>query len=375
MKPGVKSSGEIDLIRLIRPFLNYDMIESEARQIIESGWLTRGAHCQKFREDLEIYTGAAHCALTTSATTALYSCLKILGIGPGDEVAVSDFSFPASSNVIEEVGARPVFIDVCAENFNMDVNELQRNWNSRIKAVIFVDAFGNLTNLSQVVEFCRSKDIPLIEDAACAIGARIGNRACGSIADLTCFSFHPRKLLTTGEGGAITAKSDQYAIEIDQYLSHGSRKLDDKFEFSKSGQNFRMSELQALMGWKQLAMLDEVVEERLLIWNQLTNILGDLGFKAQSVGHGIRFSAQSLVFQVPETVDRDDLIHKLRLLDVEATLGTYCLSGTKFNRKKYNKLQPVSWRLQNSTITLPCYSGLPVDTVISAIKEALKELR
>ncbi len=362
------------MIRLIRPFLSYDMIELETRQIIESGWLTRGIHCQKFCDDLRAYTGASHCALTTSATTALYSCLKILGIGPGDEVAVSDFSFPASSNVIEEVGAKPVFIDVCLDNFNMNINDLRRHWNSKIKAVIFVDAFGNLTNLQQVVEFCKSRDVPVIEDAACAIGARIGSQYCGSIADFTCFSFHPRKLLTTGEGGAITTKSNEYAIKIDQYLSHGSCREGKKFEFSESGQNFRMSELQALMGWKQLMMLDKIIEERLLIWNQFKNALEDLGFKSQSVDYGIHFSAQSLVFRVPEWVIRDDLIDHLKNLGVEATLGTYSLSGTKFNRQKYKKTQPISWKLQNSTITLPCYSGLPVNMVLDAVKKALKQL-
>ena len=351
------------------------MIESEARQIVESGWLTRGIHCEKFREDLMAYTGAAYCALTTSATTALYSCLKILGIGPGDEVAVSDFSFPASSNVIEETGARPIFIDVCPDSFNMDLEDLKQNWNANIKAVIFVDAFGNLTHLKQVVNFCRDNNVPLIEDAACALGGRVGSDPSGSIADLTCFSFHPRKLLTTGEGGAITSRSEKFSNLIDQFLNHGSRIIDNQFDFYGSGQNFRMSELQALMGWKQLPLLDDMINERLKLRTYFSDALVNLGFKPQRIEHNVHSSLQSLVYKVPSCLNRDELIIHLKTNGVESTLGTYCLSGTKYNRQKYNSVRPISKALQDSTITIPCYYGMPKDKVIEIIYDVVSSLR
>lgn len=357
-------------IRLIRPYISYDEVEEEFRKVFETGIFTRGPNVEAFRREIAEYTGAKYAFLTTSATTALWVCLKLLGIGPGDEVVVSDFSFPATANVVEDVGARPVFADVSLETFNMLPDELERKITARTKAVIFVDAFGNPTGLSHIKEICARFRIPLIEDAACAIGSAENGRRCGSVADLTCFSFHPRKLLTTGEGGAITTNRDDWAEWLETKLAHGAHGMKGAgLDFVDFGYNFRMSEVQAVMGRKQLRKLDGIVAERNLVREMYVRILKPLGFDAQAVGGKVTHNLQSLVFRCPTHLNRDQMISALKERGIETTLGTYCLSGTTYFFSKYGERQSNSYFLDSHCITVPCYAGLDVVYVASALAE------
>ena len=356
-------------IRLIFPYISFDEVESDFRKVFASGIFTRGPNVDAFRRDLAVYTGAKHVFLTTSATTALWVCLKLLGVGPGDEVIVSDFSFPATANVVEDLGARPVFADVSLETFNMLPQDLESRINSRTKAVIFVDVFGNPTGLSRIKAICERHHLPLIEDAACAIGSGEGGARCGSIADLTCFSFHPRKLLTTGEGGAITTNRDDWAAWLEVKLAHGARGVKGAgLDFVDFGYNFRMPELQAIMGRIQLAKLDAIVDERNRVRAAYVAALQPMGFEAQKVGDGVRHNAQSIVFRIAGTRDRERLIADLKSRGVETTLGTYALSATTYYRHRYRDAQPNAKKLEDVTITLPCYRGIDIERIIQAIR-------
>lgn len=358
-------------IRLMKPYIGFSDVETEFREIFEGGIFTRGQHVEAFRADLAAYTGAHHAFLTTSATTSLWTCLKLLGVGPGDEVVVSDFSFPASANVIEDLGARPVFADVCPETFNMRSEVLEALIGSRTKAVIFVDALGNPSGLNDIKRVCTDRGVPLIEDAACAIGSSERGTRCGAIADLTCFSFHPRKLICTGEGGAITTNNDEWAEWLTTKLAHGARGTKGvALDFVGYGYNFRMSELQAVMGRKQLARIDSIVAERNAIRNTYVELLAPLGFVPQKLNEDVTHNVQSVVFRVPEGCDRDALIVTLRG-SVETTIGTYALSSGSYFAKKYHDVQPVSARLEATTITLPCYTGLDPTFVANALSQAL----
>lgn len=362
----------MDRIRLIKPSLTFDDVERDFREVFESGIFTRGPQVEAFCGELSAYLQARHCFLTTSATTALWLCLKLLKVGPGDEVAVSDFSFPATANVVEDLGAKPVFVDVLPDTYNMSAVDLARKINARTKAVIFVDALGNPTGVGEIGAICRQRGIPLIEDAACAMGSSEAGRRCGGIADLTCFSFHPRKLLSTGEGGAITTASDEWADWLRVKLAHGSSGFKGiGLDFVDFGYNFRLPELQAAMGRKQLSRLDSVIDARLAVRAAFSDGLVPLGFIPQRVGSDVRHNTQSLVFRVPHGVDRNELVQNLSALSIESTLGTYCLSGTSYYSRKYNDVQPIAAALEASTITLPCYEGIPVQRVIDGVKAAL----
>lgn len=359
------------MIKLIKPYISFDEVQAEFRDIFESGWFTKGKYVEEFRNEIKSYTGAKHAYLATSATTALTMCLKILNIGPGDEVIVSDFSFPATANVVEDVGAKTVFADVDKSTYNMLPEDLERKITKNTKAVIFVDALGSPTGIHKIKEICQKHKIILIEDAACAIGSSENGVRCGNIADLTCFSFHPRKLLTTGEGGAITTNNADYAKMLDVKLNHGSVVVDGKFDFVDVGFNYRLPELQAVMGIKQLKKLDRIVKERNDVKNLYVDFLTPLGFKPQATKGDVIHNVQSLVFVVPDKIDRDGLITKLKGNGIEAVLGTYCMSGCTYYKNKYNDVQPNSKFLNDNTITLPCYDGLDFAAVKEGISRSL----
>ena len=210
------------MIKLIKPYISFDEVKNEFEDIFESGWFTKGKYVEEFRNEIKKYTGAKHVYLTTSATTALTMALKALDVKSGDEVVISDFSFPATANVVEDLGAIAVFADVSLDTYNMTPSELENKINPKAKAVIFVDALGNPSGITQIKEICEKHNIPLIEDGACAIGSSEENIKCGNIADITCFSFHPRKLLTTGEGGAVTFNNDSLVEFFEVKLNHGA---------------------------------------------------------------------------------------------------------------------------------------------------------
>ncbi|ABR91444.1 spore coat biosynthesis protein [Janthinobacterium sp. Marseille] len=355
-------------IRLIKPYLQFAEVEAEFREIFENGMFTRGQHVEALRQELKEYTGAKHAFLATSATTALWTCMKLLDIKQGDEVIVSDFSWPATANVVEDMGARPVFADVSLETFNMLPEDLESKINARTKAVIFVDALGNPSGLSEIKKICERHGVPLIEDAACAIGSSEFGRRCGSIADITCFSFHPRKLINTGEGGAILTDRDDWAQWLEIKLGAGvSGMKGPGVDFVDFGYNFRLPEMAALMGRRQLAKLESIVDERNEIRSLYVEKLAPLGYTVQKINDGVRHNIQSLVFRVPNDISRDSVIRELKNVGIESTIGTYALGSTTYYESKYSQGPANSKKLFESTLTLPCYRDVDVSRVARAI--------
>lgn len=355
------------MIKLIKPYISFEEVQDEFKEIFESGWFTKGKFVEEFREEIKLYTGAKYAYLATSATTALTMSLKALDIKAGDEVIVSDFSFPATANVVEDLGAVPIFADVSLETFNMLADDLESKITSKTKAVIFVDALGSPIGIHEIKKICEKHHIPLIEDGACAIGSSEFGIRCGNIADITCFSFHPRKLLTTGEGGAITFNDDKFVDFFEIKLNHGAKVENGKFDFVDYGYNYRLSELQCVMGIKQLQKLDSIVSSRNIIRDKYIKALFPLGFEVQKVSQNIVYNVQSLVFKVPKNTNRDELVAYLKENGIETTIGTYCLSGGTYYAKKYNNIQPNAKYLQENTITFPCYDGVDVEYITKKI--------
>lgn len=351
------------MIKLIKPYISFEEVEAEFRAVFESGWFTKGPNVEKLKQALVGYTGAKYAHLTTSATTALSTSLKLLDIKPGDEIIVSDFSFPATANVVEDLYAVPIFADVDPSTFNMSPKELERRISKRTKAVIFVDSLGNPSGQHTIKEICKSKGLPLIEDAACGLGSSERGVKCGKMADLTCFSFHPRKLLSTGEGGAIMTDREEWNESLNIKLEHGSKFENGKFDFIDHGYNFRLPELQAVMGIVQIKKLDSIVASRNRLRAAFIERLEPAGFIAQTVNSDVVYNVQSLVFLVPEGVSRDGLVVHLKSQGIEATLGTYCLSGCTYFRNRYHDVQPVAESLQARTITFPCHDDVDPNVV------------
>ncbi|TLD88208.1 DegT/DnrJ/EryC1/StrS aminotransferase family protein [Helicobacter sp. MIT 05-5294] len=359
------------MIKLIQPYISFDEVKKDFEEIFDSGWLTKGKYIQQFMQDLQHYINIKYAYATTSATTALSVCLKALNIQSCDEVIVSDFSFPATSNVLEDLGIKPVFADVCLSSFNMLPEELERKISNKTKAVIFVHALGNPSGISRIQEICKYYKIPLIEDAACAIGSSELGIKAGAFGDLGCFSFHPRKLLTTGEGGAVVFNNQCFEQFFEIKLNHGAVYHQGKFDFIDFGYNYRLPELQAVMGIKQLKKLDKIIQERNQIREVYIQYLKPLGFQEQEINQNVIFNVQSMVFVVPKNISRNDLITYLYENGIESTLGTYCLSGTSFSKSKYKDVQKNAKFLEDSTLTLPCYQGVDVEYISQTIKRFL----
>lgn len=364
-------------IKLIKPCIGFNEVAADIEEIFESGQFTKGRHVDKFVTGLLNYTKAEYAFLTTSATTALTMSLKAIGVKQGDRVAVSDFSWPATCNVVEDLGAVPVFIDVDKHTYNMCPKDLEAritdDQGNKVVAVIAVDALGNPSGIIRLKTICEAHNIPLIQDSACAIGSTVDGIKVGAIADLTCFSFHPRKLLTTGEGGAVLTNNADYGNWLNCKLAAGAFGFKGRgLDFIDYGYNYRMSDIQALMGWKQLLKLDQIIAERHDIAKKYRAALEPLGFTSQRVDANAHHNIQSMIFTVPEGISRDDVIDYLDEHNIESTLGTYCLSATTYYSKKYNDTRNTSLWLESNTLTLPCYSSLDVDRVIEVITSFVK---
>ena len=357
----------------MRPYISFKEIQKDFSKIFESGIFTRGKFLDNFRNGIKNFLKVKNVFLMTSATTSLSMCLKLLKIGKGDEVIISDFSWPATVNVVEDLGAKPVFADVSLETFNMLPEELEKKITTKTKAVIFVDTLGNPSGINKIKSICKNNNIPLIEDAACAIGSSVNKIKCGTISDLTCFSFHPRKLICSGEGGAITTNNSKWSQILEVKLQSGAKGFKGTgLDFVDYGYNYRFTELQSVMGIKQLKKIDSIIKDRnqnRLIY--IKNLL-KLGFVPQKIFKNVFFNNQTVAFKVSNLQLRDGLIKFLKKKEIETTIGYYSLSNTTYYKKKYNSQQKNSKILQDTTIALPCYKGLDIKKVIEKINLFIK---
>lgn len=363
---------------LIRPDITFAEVEADLRAILDSGQLTSGPYVQRFEAALAEAVGVRHAVSTTSATTALHLGLVALGIGPGDEVLVSDFTFPASGNVVAQVGAVPVLVDCRPGAFDLDVDHAASLVTERTRAVLAVDPFGQPADLPALVELCRARGLHLVEDAACALGASRSGTACGAWPDLGCFSFHPRKVVTTGEGGAVTTDDDDLADRLRLLRNHGGRRGPAVgLEFVDNGFNYRLGEIPAALGLAQMARLDAILADRARTAACYDERLHRVkGVTVPATPPGSVWSNQSYVVLLDDEVDRDAVVAAMASHGIETTLGTYALHAQPaFARYGYapGDLRE-SWAAQQRSLTLPIVPSMPldeVDRVVDALAVAI----
>ena len=249
------------MIRLAKPTVGADEL-AEIAKVMESGYLTQGPVVGEFERQIAGYVGVSHAFAMSSATTALHLGLVAMGVGPGDEVVVPAYTFPASANVVVQTGADVIFSDVDAETLAMTPSTLEAAISERTAAVMPVDPGGYPAPMAEIVEVSRRFGARVIEDAACGLGATRDGAHCGTYPDLGCFSFHPRKVITTGEGGIITTEDDHLAERIGLLRSHGGRRDDWRYRYEAAGFNYRLSDVGGAMGVAQMRKLDWILDRR-----------------------------------------------------------------------------------------------------------------
>jgi dTDP-4-amino-4,6-dideoxygalactose transaminase len=269
-----------------RPYLTGNEGEAVAK-VIASGWVSQGPQVQAFEAAFAARVGAADAVATTSCTTALQLALHVSGVGPGDEVIVPSLSFIATANAVLLCGARPVFADIDPRTYNLDPAAAERAITPRTKAIMPVHQVGLPADMEPLLAIADSHRIAIVEDAACAIGARYKGRSIGSLGPLACFSLHPRKVITTGEGGMITVQDPDVAERLRRLRAHGmsvsdlARHSTDQVvieTYPEPGFNYRMTDMQATLGLCQLNVLDEVLQRRHRLAERYTAALAQIPY-------------------------------------------------------------------------------------------------
>lgn len=320
------------MLKLSQPNISEEAIAAAAN-VLRSGQLVHGLECEAFERELSDYLGCGDVVLVSSGTAALHIALLVLDIGPGDAVIVPDFTFPATANVVAMTGARPVIIDVDQDSYTIDVTLLEqtvRRWSGpeRLRAVMPVHEFGCVADMVEINRIAKEYGLLVVEDAACALGASLEGRMAGTMGDLGCFSFHPRKTLTTGEGGAISTNNPEIAARLRRLRNHGMERTATGMRFFEPATNYRLTNFQAALGRAQLPLLNGWIRQRTLLGEAYNHLLaplqdeGMLSLPEPSPGH----SWQTFMIVMSASNDRDDVIAKLREQSIETNLGAQSLS-------------------------------------------------
>jgi dTDP-4-amino-4,6-dideoxygalactose transaminase len=320
------------VIPLAAPDIGDEEIQAVS-EVLRSGQLVQGERVAAFERAASAYLGVDHAVAVSSGTAALHVALLALSIGPGDEVIVPDFTFPATANVVELVGATVVLVDVDPVTFNLDLEHVERAISDRTRAVVPVHEFGCPVDIGALEARVRPRGIKIVEDAACALGAAWNGRKVGTWGDAACFSLHPRKAVTTGEGGIVVARTARIADRMRLLRNHGMEKRGDTVDFVCAGFNYRMTELQAAIGLVQMGKLERLIERRRHLAAEYSRALAGTPVRIPVEPPGARHVYQTYHVMLPERISRDRAIAELRAEGIGTNYGANALHLLSHHRQ------------------------------------------
>jgi len=353
-------------IPLARPSFNEREVEAVQR-VLASGWVVQGPEVEAFENMLASMHKVRHCIAVSSGTAALHICYLTLGIGPGDAVLIPSFAWPSAANMAMVVGARPIFVDVLPDTYNMDANDLRlriqqcinQGW-ATPRAVVPVHGFGLAAEMDPIVQIAKEHGMEVIEDAACALGATYHGSHVGAIGKIGILSFHPRKAITTGEGGVIITNDDKLAEMCRIWRNHGQTVIDGKRDFLLPGLNYRMTEIQAAIGSTQLKKFPEILKQRQQIADYYLDNLADcpgMRLPANKPDH----TWQTFMVYLDERINRGKVIAELASRGIGAGPGSISAHCLKVYQDRFGYTDsdlPVSWGLHERGLALPLYESL-----------------
>lgn len=391
-------------IPITKPYI--DDAEKEAvSAVLESGWLAQGPNVAEFEKLFKEFTGASFAFAATSCTTALHLALEALGIGRGDKVIVPSFTYVASANAVEYTGAEPIFCDIDLKTFNIDLAKVEEILKSdkggTIKAIMPVHLFGLCADMPWVMKLAEKYDLKVIEDAACGFDASIDGKHSGTFGDAGCFSFHPRKSLTTGEGGMLVTADEELASKVASLRDHGAGKTDLQRhkekggsllpDFKVRGYNYRMTDMQGAIGVCQMKKARFIMERRRSLARKYDAALeGITELRSPITPEGYTHGYQSYIclFTGGEdmeslTIDKVDALNarrnafmdRLEEKGIATRQGTHAVHTLGFYKDKYGLSDGDfinSYAADRLTIALPLYAAMTEEEfeyVVGTIKE------
>ena len=372
------------MIPVMRPWLGAEEAAAAA-EAVSSGWIAQGPRVAEFEKAFASAIGAGYAVAVSSCTAALHLALIAAGIGPGDEVIVPSLSFIATANAVRYVGAVPVFADVDEATQNLTPATVEPCLTPRTRAVILVDQAGVPADLDAMQELCEPRGVTVVEDAACAVGSLYRGRPVGAGAGLAAFSFHPRKLLTTGEGGMLVTPDSEVAARLRRLREHGMDMSAAARHASRQpviehylevGFNFRMTDLQAAVGLVQLGKLDRLIARRRLLAQRYQQLLTSIpGLRTITDPAYGTTNYQSFWVLLPDDfpVSRDELLQQLAQADVSARRGIMAAHLEPAYEGFTRDPLPVTERLTARTLILPLFHELTEaeqDIVVSVLASA-----
>ena len=371
------------MIPITKPCIGKEEAQAAA-EVVLSGWLSQGARVQAFEQAVAEYTGARHAIATSNCTTALHLALLAADVGAGDEVICPSFSFIATANAIVHAGATPVFVDIDARTYAIDPSLIEAEITPRTKAIMPVDQIGLAADIPAVLEIARRHGLKVIEDAAPSLGATAGEARVGAMSDFTCFSFHPRKSITSGEGGMITTNDDRAAEYLRCVRSHGASTSDlarhtsgttEIEEYRELGYNYRMTDIQGAVGTVQMGRLEGILAARGALAQRYDRLLaGDPRLETPYVPGGYRHTYQSYCVRL-NGQDRPAIMAAMAARGIATRRGVMAIHLEPWYRERWPEVSlPATEAATANTLLLPLFAGMTEaeqDEVVDALHAEL----
>ena len=376
------------MIRLTIPSIEEDDLAA-VREVLETGYLVQGPRVAAFEKALAERLRLPHAVAVSSGTAALHLSLLALDVRPGDLVLVTAYSYPATANVVELCGAQPVFVDIRPDTFNMDPQQLENallqlkaasDTARRVKAVLPVHAFGLMADMPALLAVAERHGVPVVEDAACALGASLGGRPAGAWGCLGCFSFHPRKAVTTGEGGLVTTSRADLAGRVRSLRNHGLDPEGSAPDFVRPGLNCRLTDFSAALGTTQLAKLDRIIAARRRWAGRYDRLLEGTPVQPPRAPADCFATYQSYVVLLPPNAAprRAAIIRQLKEQGIEAQIGTYHLPLCTYYRSRYGYRPgdfPVTDEVFARSLSLPLHERLTESDLEEVVRKLMGMVR